>query len=104
MSRVYVFPPSEEDLLGSDASRDDAVGVTDVMAEGDHLVRRYGDRLAVWRVGPDGAEWLGEVPLSALPDDATVDLSPDEVQTPDDASGLAQALDGLETALRQRGA
>lgn len=105
MSRVYVFPASEDDLQGSPASRDDAVGVTDVMAEGDHLVRRYGDQLRVWRVGADGPEWLGEVPVSSLPEDAAadVDLDPAEVHTPDDASSLDRAIDGLETALRTRG-
>jgi hypothetical protein len=105
MSRVYVFPPSEEDLLGSEQSRDDAVGVTDVMEEGDHLVRRYGEQVRVWRVGPAGAEHLGELPVSSLPDDARadLDLDPAEVQTPDDASSLEQAIDGFETALRTRG-
>jgi hypothetical protein len=103
VSRVYVFPASEEDLLGSDTSRGSPVRVMEAMTEGDHLVRRYGDQLRLWRVGPDGAEWLGEVPVASLPEDATTMLSPDEVQTPDDSSSLAQALDGIESALRERG-
>lgn len=104
MSRVYIFPPTEDDLLGSEASSASPVRVTDVMQEGDKLVRRYGDQLRVWRVGPDGAEQLGEIPLSSLPEDATTDLDVDEVREPDDASGsLATALDGLESSLRTRG-
>lgn len=103
MSRLYVFPASEQDLQGSERSREQPVGVTDVMTEGDHLVRRYGDEVRVWRVGPEGPEWLGEVPVSSLPEDATIDLDPAEVQTPDDASSLDRAIDGLETALRTRG-
>lgn len=103
MTRVYIFPSSEADLQGSDASRDDAVGVTDVMAEGDHLVRRYGDQLRLWRVGPDRPEWLADVTLSALPGDATTELDPDEVRQPDDASTLPRALDGIESSLRTRG-
>lgn len=103
MARVYVFPSSEDDLLGSDRSRDDAVGVTDVMEEGDHLIRRYGDQVRVWRVGPDGAEHLGELPVDTLPEAARTELDPDEVRTPDDASGLERALDGFETAVRNRG-
>lgn len=103
MSRVYVFPPSEDDLLGSDDRRDEPIATTDVMAEGDHLLRRYGDQVRVWRVGPDGAEHLGELPVDSLPEDARSELDADEVRTPDDASSLEQALDGFETALRTRG-
>lgn len=104
MSRVYVFPPSEEDLLGSDASRESAVGVTDVMQEGDKLVRRYGDQIHLWRVGPGGSEWIAEVPVASLPDDAVTDLDPDEVRQPDDASGLPRAVEGIESSVRTRGA
>lgn len=104
MSRVYVFPSSEDDLLGGVEDRDDAVRVTDAMTEGDQLVRRYGDLLQIWRAGPDGAEYLGEVPVDSLPEDARGELDPDEIRTPDDASSLPTAIDGIETALRDRGA
>lgn len=104
MSTVYVFPSSEEDLLGGDATDAPPVRVTAAMDDDDLLARRQGDQLVVWRVSDGAAEWLGEVPVDRLPDDARTELDPDEVRVADDASTLPRALRGVVTAIRDRGA
>lgn len=103
MSRVYIFPTLERDLPG-DRVGEHRPTVSDAMEEGDLLVRREGPDVQVWRYDGTEAEWIAEVPVDSLPDEAVIDLDPDEAEEPDDASGLPQALRGIVTAVRNRGA
>lgn len=102
MSGVHVFPSMDRQLPG-DRTGEHRPTVSDAMEAGDLLVRREGDDVQVWRYDGREAEWIAEVPVDSLPADARQDLDPTEVRHPDDASGLPQALQGIVTAVRNRG-
>lgn len=59
-------------------------------AEGDLVLRREGDDVALARVTGAGPQWLGSVPASTLPLDG-------------DEGALETAVRGVESALVERG-
>ena len=69
---------------------DQGADVPSSAADGDVVLRREGDDVAVGRVTAGGPEWLGSVPASTLPLDG------------DDAA-LETAARGVASALVERG-
>jgi hypothetical protein len=88
---------------------EEALGTSEQAEPGDLIVRRTGDGVQVGRLTDSGApriEWFGDVDAQLLP-------STDEVETAEDrptplqriqgSSELKEAIEGVETAHRNRG-